>query len=101
MRRIVSNTLSASGDKSSEIRRVVEVNCAERRSSSLFVSRKEENGTIYFRDGEIVHAECGPLIGEKALFSILDWESGSFQVDDGATLVRRTIIKDWKTLLHH
>lgn len=37
--------------------------------------------TIYFRDGQVVDAEHGRLVGEEAVYRCLIWTSGTFDVD--------------------
>jgi CheY-like chemotaxis protein len=82
------------------IRELVEFNCTSKRSSSLFVSKDKEQGTIYFKNGDIVHAECGDLTGERALLNILNWGKGNFKIRPNVLTMKRTILRDWKTLLH-
>ncbi len=82
------------------LRELVEMHCLNKRSFSLLISRQEESGAIYFRNGDIVHAECGKLIGERAFFNILNWTKGTFKVDRTLSSNRRTISRDWKVLLH-
>ncbi|MFQ5648811.1 MAG: response regulator [bacterium] len=82
------------------IRELVQLNCSNKRNSSLFISRQEENGAIYFKNGDIVHAECGQLNGERAFFSILNWNRGTFKIDYNPSSTKRTISRSWKTLLH-
>lgn len=36
---------------------------------------------LWVRDGEVVDAELGPLLGEAAFFRLMTWESGSFRVE--------------------
>jgi len=48
-------------------------------SGCLTVEHKNNSGAIFFRDGEIVHAEQGGLQGEEAFYHILMWEGGRFQ----------------------
>ncbi|MFQ5823768.1 MAG: response regulator [bacterium] len=83
------------------IRELVEFNCASKRTSSLWISKDEEQGTIYFRNGDIIHAECGKLSGERALFNILNWSKGNFKIIPNVLTIKRTILRDWRTLLHH
>lgn len=85
---------------SSGIRELVEFNCNSKRNSSLMVSKDKELGKIYFKNGEIVHAVCGDLIGERALFNILKWGKGTFKIIPNVFTIKRTIIRDWKTILH-
>jgi hypothetical protein len=36
---------------------------------------------LYFAEGQIVHAAYGPLTGDEAVFKVLRWTGGNFQVD--------------------
>jgi len=56
------------------------------------------NGLIYFRDGEIVHAETGDLEGEEAFYRILSWEVGVFE-GDSVAVEKETIHENWDFLL--
>lgn len=85
---------------SSGVRELVEFNCTSKRTSSLMISKDRELGKIYFKNGEIIHAECGDLIGERALFSILNWGKGTFKITPNVFRIKRTILRDWRTLLH-
>jgi hypothetical protein len=37
-----------------------------------------ETGTVVLRDGELVHAKTGSVVGEKALYRLLEWDRGRF-----------------------
>ncbi|UCE86902.1 MAG: DUF4388 domain-containing protein [Deltaproteobacteria bacterium] len=39
---------------------------------------REQRGTIYLRDGNVIQALAGAVEGEKALFRLLGWKDGSF-----------------------
>ncbi len=82
------------------IRELVEMNCSNKSSSSLIIFRMEENGAIYFRNGDIIHAECGNLEGERAFFNILNWNKGTFRINRDVFSIQRTISRDWRSLLH-
>lgn len=82
------------------IRELVHFFCSSKSSSALSISRNGENGTIYFKDGNIVHAECGDVIGERAFYNILNWTQGTFQTNNKNIADKRTILRDWKSLLH-
>jgi CheY-like chemotaxis protein len=47
------------------------------------VGERHEQATIYFRDGQVVDAEHGRLVGEEAVYRTLLWTRGSFEVDFG------------------
>lgn len=82
------------------IRKLVELNCTTRSNTSLSVSQREQKGVIYFRNGDVVHAECGNLKGERAFFNILNWNRGTFRIHYHETPEARTISRDWQALLH-
>ncbi len=66
----------------------------------LFQSQKG-NGSIYFLDGEIVHAETtdgNPLKGEDAFYELLCQRDGTFIVMD-ANHAQKTIQLPWHALL--
>ncbi len=55
-------------------------------------------GLIFFRDGEIVHAENQELHGEEAFYAILSWELGVFECDE-TPVENDTIHESWDFLL--
>ncbi|MCG8605040.1 response regulator [bacterium] len=82
------------------IRELVEYNCLHKRSLTLTLKKHSECGNIYFKNGNIVHAECGILEGEEAFYDILKWGEGTFETTPGSVKNHRTIVRDWKALLH-
>ena len=78
---------------------IIQINCEERNQARLLLRRKGEEGRIYFFEGEIVHAVVGDLTGETAIYELLSWEDGTFQVHLGAAPRKRTIHKGWSGLL--
>ncbi len=45
------------------------------------IGREGRRGAIYFRDGKVVDAEVGRLLGADALYRLFSWAEGSFEVD--------------------
>lgn len=82
------------------IRELVQYNCIRRRESALILTNNSESAKICFKNGDIIHAECGELKGEEAFYNILNWGKGTFKIAPGPLKTSRTIIRDWKTLLH-
>ncbi|MGD8860750.1 MAG: DUF4388 domain-containing protein [Myxococcales bacterium] len=52
-----------------------------KKSGVLYLSSDAQQGAVYFRDGELVDAELGALRGEKAVYRMLIWSDGHFEVD--------------------
>ncbi len=43
-------------------------------------STSGQQAAIYFRDGRVIDAEAGPLQGEDAVYRLLTWTDGAFEV---------------------
>lgn len=78
---------------------IVQINCEERNRAQLSVNHQGKVGTIFFKDGEMVHAEVGNLVGDEAIYSLLSWEEGSFELKMGVEPATTTISKNWSGLL--
>ena len=59
----------------------------------------DQNGEIYLRDGEIVHAVAGEAQGEEAVYELAIWQEGDFVFKPGAETSVRTIKKSNTNLL--
>ncbi len=78
---------------------VLQMECLGRKSSVLRVTAGNRCGQIYIADGEIVHAECGQLQGEMALYSLLGLSGGEFNLQPFNEPARRTISGQYEFLL--
>jgi CheY-like chemotaxis protein len=52
-----------------------------RKSCSLILTLKDDKCELYFREGQVTHATYGSLIGDPAVFKVLRWTDGNFQVN--------------------
>ena len=52
----------------------------ERRTTRLLLVRGDERGEVVFVDGHIARATQGPRQGEAAVYEMLSWHEGSFQM---------------------
>ena len=78
---------------------LVQAICIEKRKAALILKNQPEEGVIFFDQGEIAHATLGSLAGEEAVYELVAWMDGSFQVRDYETLPRRTVFASWNQLL--
>ena len=53
---------------------------AERRTARLLLARGEERGEIVLVDGRITRATQGPRQSEAAVYELLSWQDGSFEM---------------------
>jgi CheY-like chemotaxis protein len=78
---------------------IIQMGCLGRFTMSLAVSKNNEEGLIYFKNGEIAHAEVGDLEGKEALFVMLEWDEGRFDSQMGISPPKETITDRWEHLL--
>jgi hypothetical protein len=77
---------------------IIQLICIGRSTCRMHVRSGANTGLIFFRDGEIVHAESQDLHGEEAFYAILSWELGVFECDE-APAENDTIRESWDFLL--
>lgn len=78
---------------------VIQMNALNRFSGGISVHFGQKTGIIFFRDGEIIHAEQGEKTGETAFYEILQWPGGKFNLQPKITTTSFTIRESWKFLL--
>lgn len=78
---------------------VLQMECLARNSSVLHISAGNVNGTVYVKDGQIVHAQCGKRMGEDAFNYLLCLSGGSFDVKSYTAPPIQTISGSWEFLL--
>src|SRR5262245_25643015 len=52
-----------------------------RKSGVLELTNDTQRGSIFFRDGQLVDAELAKLRGEAAIYRLLLWNEGEFEID--------------------
>ena len=78
---------------------IIQMNCLGRLTTALVINKDGEKGTIYFNEGEVVHAECGEEQGTDAFYRILSWDEGEFVSNIGVAPPVQTIYQNWEHLL--
>lgn len=78
---------------------LIQMNCLGRLTNAIFVKNDEQEGIIYFEDGNIIHTEVEHLNGEEAFYEILSWQGGNFSIKKGVKAPEETIVKGWQSLL--
>jgi CheY-like chemotaxis protein len=68
-------------------------------NGALTIRHGERSGTIWFERGAIVHACCGDLRAERAVYELLRWQGGAFSLDPAATPPERSITASWQEVL--
>jgi hypothetical protein len=78
---------------------LVRICCQHSDDVRLRVERDGAAGAVYFSGAGIVHAEGPKGTGKAALFDLLEWRSGTFELEKGAAPPVRSIDAPWSALL--
>jgi hypothetical protein len=54
-----------------------------RRTATVSIRHHDQHGEILFRDGTVLHAAAGSVIGEDALLRLVRWPEAEFVIDEG------------------
>jgi CheY-like chemotaxis protein len=64
-----------------------------RKSCLLTLTRDNEKCEMYFTEGQVPHAAYGALKGDAAVFKVLSWTGGNFQINfEGKTKQQTTTL---------
>jgi len=61
-----------------------------RKTCALILRNAGEECILYFVEGQVTHATCGNLIGNEAVFKVLTWTEGDWELDFSKTTSERT-----------
>lgn len=78
---------------------IIQINAGNGFSGLIRVHNGDQSGAIFFREGDIVHAELGEATGEEAFRGIIAWQGGRFAVQTNVVTALRTIHKKCEHLL--
>jgi hypothetical protein len=78
---------------------LIQLQCSNRARVGVAVRSKTREGHLFFDSGQMVHAVAGRLVGEEAVFDMLDWNTGTFSESNEAWPARATINSSWQQVL--
>lgn len=79
---------------------LVQMVCLDRRKAMLTLQHRHAGeGVIFFSAGQIIHAEAGVLTGAEAVYHLLSWPDGTFEMKDYTTIPAQTVTVSWNHLL--
>ncbi len=82
-----------------ELLDVIQLKGVSRFSGCISVQGDAFNGLLFFRDGQIIHAEAGSLVGEEAFYEIAQRPGTTFTLQPNVTTTSHTIHRSWQFLL--
>jgi hypothetical protein len=78
---------------------VLQMCCLSRRSGQITFRSDESYGFIYIQHGRVLHALCGAVQGEEAIYTMLTWPGGGFSLDEDILPHKKTVALTWEQLL--
>jgi hypothetical protein len=69
------------------------------KTGKFTLTRDNDRGFIFLKNGQMVHATVGDLSGEEAIYSLAIWNQGDFLFNPGEEADRQTITKSNTNLL--
>ena len=72
---------------------IIQLMSVSAKTGCFVLKRGSEEGRIFMNEGQIVHATCGGLVGEDAIYSLAIWDKGQFQFNLGESTDQKSITK--------
>lgn len=69
------------------------------KTGKFTLSRDGEDGFIYLKNGQMIHAQVGELTGEEAIYALAIWNHGEFRFAPGEEASEHTITRSNTNLL--
>ncbi len=70
-----------------------------KKTGRLEFVKEKEIAELFFRNGELFHARCTPLEGERVIFYVIQWETGTFKFYVNETIDEKNIKEDIEEIL--
>ena len=70
-----------------------------RKTCTLLLRSGRDTCTLYFNQGQVTHATCGNLKGDMAVYKVLTWSDGEWEVDFSRSSSERTTTLSTQGLL--
>jgi predicted regulator of Ras-like GTPase activity (Roadblock/LC7/MglB family) len=78
---------------------LIQHNCRDRKTAQVNIQHSGRQAVLFFQDGDVVHAGLEDKAGEEVIYEILQWEEGTFEMENSVVPPAKTIQKNWSTLL--
>jgi DNA-binding response OmpR family regulator len=70
-----------------------------RKTCRLTLTTNDDRCELFFSEGQINHATYGDLSGDDAVYKVLTWQDGNFQIDFTLSSTEQTITRSTQQLL--
>mgnify|MGYP005817310043 CR=1 FL=1 len=70
-----------------------------RKTCKLTLTNATDHCELFFNEGQINHGNYGGLVGDEAVYKVLTWQDGNFDIDFTASSSEQTITRSTQGLL--
>lgn len=78
---------------------LIQHNCQDRKTARVQLKNGREKGELFFKNGNVVHASVDNQTGEEAVYQLMNWEEGTFELIPEVDPPAITITRKWTSLL--
>lgn len=78
---------------------LVQLQCNEQQHAQVTLTRGKRKGTLTFANGDLIAARVDDQTGEDAVYELLTWEDGNFNVSNENVPTERNVTTPWSALL--
>ncbi len=78
---------------------LIQQNCLDHKTAKLTVKNNQMLAEIYFKDGQVVHAQMNNQVGEPVIYPLLTWQEGEFELQTGKEAPTTTVNRSWSAIL--
>lgn len=78
---------------------ILQMCCLSQRSGQITFHSGKSYGFVFIQHGRVLHAMCGPLEGEGAIYTMLTWPGGTFTLNEDILPHKKTVTLTWEQLL--
>jgi pSer/pThr/pTyr-binding forkhead associated (FHA) protein len=78
---------------------ILQACCLSRRTGQITFLSGESSGFVYLQHGRVIHAVCGMVEGDEAVYHMLGWNGGRFSLNEEILPQSKTVDSSWEQLL--
>lgn len=78
---------------------LIQHNCQDRKTARVQLKNGAQKGELFFKNGNVVHAFTGKLNGEDAVYEMINWDQGTFDLSPDVETPSITVTRTWTSLL--
>ncbi len=78
---------------------LIQHNCQDRKTARIQLKNGRAKGELFFQNGNLIHASVDNQIGEEAVYQLMTWDMGTFELTTQLSSPPVTITRSWTSLL--